>query len=700
MSPAEIGGRVAISVRREASRVAWAARRSAWHRDDLARLLALDEPLVRDAASDLGSGAVADAQARLARHLLTRPRRWPITPHDREPLACAIRSRFPAAAADARRRADRIVAGRFDLLGYRGLPADPGDGVDWHRDPVHGRTAPRLFWSQVPFLTDACGDHKIVWELNRHQHWLALGRAAWLAGAPRDRDTCLRHLAGWMAANPPLVGINWASMLELGLRSISWIWALHFFTTTGDALPDSRSDGETGGAPQPWIVDLLLGLDRQLRLVEGNLSTWFSPNTHLIGEALALYVAGRALPELRRSATWARTGRRVLIEQIARQIGADGGHVERSFHYHRYTLDFYLLALTVARVSGDETGAFADAVERLARFARAAADDHGRLARIGDDDGGALFPICGREVADAGDSLALAARLLDLPSLAVGPSPEEVWWMAGDDARDRTGQAPGGEPPESTALDATGYVVCRTRRGDHLVFDVGEHGFLNGGHAHADALAVTLTVAGRPLFVDPGTACYTIDPATRDRFRSTRLHNTLTFDDRPSSAPEGPFHWATSADARRLAWRTTPDLDEATAAHDGFAPARHVRSIAARAGWWRILDRVEGTGHHLVTLHWHVDPAWSAEAVEPGLVRVRHRDGARIWIRCAPLALEVIRGGVDDAELGWVSPVYGRIEPATTLRVRVAAGLPITLVTVVSDSSDPPPVPEFNESDG
>jgi hypothetical protein len=699
MSPAELGGRVAISVRREASRVGWAARKSAWRREDLARLLALDDPLVRDAASDLGAGAIADAQARLARHLLTRPRRWPIAPRDRESLASAIRARFPAAAADARRRADRIVAGRFDLLGYRGLPADAGDGVDWHRDPVHGRTAPRLFWSQVPFLTDACGDHKIVWELNRHQHWLALGRAAWLAGAPRDRDTCLRHLAGWMAANPPLVGINWASMLELGLRSISWIWALHFFTTAGDALPDPPAGAAEPG-PQPWIVDLLLGLDRQLRLIEANLSTWFSPNTHLIGEALALYVAGRALPELRRSATWARTGRRVLIEEIARQIGADGGHVERSFHYHRYTLDFYLLALVVARLTGDDTAPFAEAVERLARFARVAADDQGRLARIGDDDGGALFPICGRDVADASDSLALAARLLGRPSLAVGPSPEEVWWMAGDDARDRAGEAPGGDPPSSTALDATGYVVCRTRRGDHLVFDVGRHGFLNGGHAHADALAVTLTVAGRPLFVDPGTACYTIDPERRDRFRSTRLHNTVMFDDRPSSEPQGPFHWATTADATRLTWRTTPELDEAAAAHDGFAPARHVRSITARAGWWQVRDRVEGAGDHAATLHWHLDPAWTAAVVEPGLVRVRHRDGARIWIRCAPAPIEVIRGGLDDAELGWVSPVYGRIEPSTTLRVRVAAGLPITIVTIVTDSSAPPPEPEFSDSDG
>src|SRR6185503_1307041 len=115
---------------------------------------------------------------------------------------------------------------------------------------------------------------------------------------------------------------------------------------------------------EPWLVDLLISLDRQLTHVEENLSYYFSPNTHLLGEALALYVSGRALPELAASARRQSTGRAILLDEIERQIGADGGHCERSTHYHRYTLDFYALALAVARITGDEAAAarFADAV--------------------------------------------------------------------------------------------------------------------------------------------------------------------------------------------------------------------------------------------------------------------------------------------------------------------------------------------------
>ena len=117
--------------------------------------------------------------------------------------------------------------GHYDLLGYRGVPCAPEGRVDWHGDPVHRRRAPRVFYADVPFLSPEIGDHKIIWELNRHQHWLQLGRAAWLTGDARYAQAIVTQLDGWLTDNPPFVGVNWASMLEIGFRTISWTWALH-----------------------------------------------------------------------------------------------------------------------------------------------------------------------------------------------------------------------------------------------------------------------------------------------------------------------------------------------------------------------------------------------------------------------------------------------------------------------------------------
>jgi hypothetical protein len=691
MSAAELSHRVTTSVRREASRLAQRTRGSAWQRATLADALAPVDALVENAAAHLTAGRADEAHRALSQHFARRPRRWPIGPGLRGAIARAVVARDPRAPADAAARADRVVAGRFDLLGYRDLSFHPpltSAGIDWHLDPVHGRRAPLRFWSEVPYLGDACGDHKIIWELNRHQHWLALGRASWLTGDPRYRAAFVAQHASWMAANPPLTGINWASMLELGLRAISWIWALHLFVEA--PAPGRAATASDALAEPPWTVDLLLGVDRQLQLVEQNLSTFFSPNTHLIGEALALYVAGRALPELRRSGAWAQLGRRVLIEEMGRQIAADGGHVERSFHYHRYTLDFYLLALTMARTTGDDPRPFAEAVHRLAAFARLAADDTGRLARIGDDDGGQAFPICGRACDDASDSLALAAWLLREPALAVTPPTEEVIWMSGGAAACDTGWRGSTAPATSGSCRETGYTICRSARGDHLVLDAGPHGFLNGGHAHADALAVTLTVRSRPLLVDPGTGSYTVDPVARDRFRSSVLHNTATIDGRSQSVPSGPFHWAHVADAERLAWCTTPAFDYVEGRHDGYAPLEHRRTIFARPGCWVIVDRILGSGSHRVDLHWHLDPRWRATPIDAGVVRCDTGDATPVWITSLDGGLEAHGPTGGDSGLGWVAPEYGAIRRSTTLRARREGPVPCAFATLIVEGDTRP----------
>ena len=205
-------------------------------------------------------------------------------------------------------------------------------------DPVNQRTACDGHWSEVPYLSPECGDHKVIWELNRHQQWLdarprvvpdrrgALSRRVHPPAARLDvaepageRDQLGQH-AGAVVPRP-VVGLGAAPVRPA--------------TGAGDVGARSRRGPST----------CCSGCDRQLSLVEHNLSTFFSPNTHLLGEALGLYVAGRSLPELRRASAWSQIGRQVLLDEMDHQIHADGGHVELSLHYHRYTLDFYLLAL-------------------------------------------------------------------------------------------------------------------------------------------------------------------------------------------------------------------------------------------------------------------------------------------------------------------------------------------------------------------
>jgi hypothetical protein len=673
MDREEIRFRLTCAARNRAQRARSAISPAAWRRGDLVHLLDRSacerDPELNAARTHLEGHNWASAHRALAAHFIQRRSTFPLQPGELPELRRRVNARFPDAAPAAAARANDMLDGRYDVLGYEHV--EFGTPPRWHRDPVHGRETPRGFWSSIPYLDPQYGDHKIIWEINRHQHWLGLGRAYHLTDDPRYYAAFVDQLNDWMAENPPLQGVNWASMLELGLRSISWLWALHFFApAVATAAQDTSS----------WTVDLLLGIDRQLTHVERNLSRYFSPNTHLTGEALALYVGGMALPELRASRRRVRIGREILLTELERQVRGDGGHAELSAHYHRYTTDFYLLAAIVARAGEDPAAAvLTTAARRLAEFLRTLADDRGRIPLLGDDDGGQLFPVCGRAPWDCRDTLAAAASVLKDPSLAVSETPEEVFWLCGDLPLEAAPFAPSHR--RSVALPDTGYYVSRTAQGDHLIFDAGRHGYLNGGHAHADALSILLTVSNKPLLVDAGTGTYTTEPQLRDQFRSTAMHNTVVVNGASQSRMRGPFHWSSAAVARASLWQSNPGFDYAEGYHDGYGAIVHTRGVLSLHGTgWLILDHLLGTGEARADTFWHLHPDWSAKQAGTS---IQLRQVGNVAAAIAGSDTVHLVSGCSGKDPGLYAPVYGRIEHGVCLQASATALLPRSALTVV-----------------
>ncbi|HEX4566398.1 MAG TPA: alginate lyase family protein, partial [Vicinamibacterales bacterium] len=449
---------------------------------------------------------------------------------------------------------------------------------------------------------------------------------------------------------------------------MSWTWAVEFFAL------DAERDAS------PWLVDLLSALDAQLSHIANNLSTYFSPNTHLSGEALALYAVSTAFPELRRSPVRAAIGRSVLLRESERQVLGDGGHAELSAHYHRYSTDFYLLACLVARAAGDEAASvFERAARRQAAYLRTIADDEGRLPLIGDDDGGRLFHFDSRPAWDASTTLSVAAAVLSDPTLAVRPATPEVFWILGGHPAVDPGGGTVAWP--SHLLAESGYFVSRSTGGNHLIFDAGPHGFLNGGHAHSDALSVVLTVGGRPLFVDPGTATYTMDRAVRDGHRAARMHNSLLIDGRDPSIPAGPFHWQSRADARILVARTSREMDFAAGAIGGRAGS-HVRAVLTLHGiGWLIVDRLGGSTPVTADVWWHLHPMWDARERAGGVV-VESADGVRLGLAFNQGDLRLTR----DPDVAAVSFEYGVREIGTAIHVQHRATGPFALACFVPEA--------------
>ncbi len=578
--------------------------------------------------------------------------------------------------------ADAIVVGRFDVLGHDGLSF--GSPIDWHLDPVSKKRAPRIHWSRIPYLdAELIGDHKVIWEINRHQHFFILGRAFQATGNEAYAECFAANLESWMDANPPKDGVNWASSLEVAYRAIAWLWALELFR-------------ESPVLTAHVVKRMLKFLYIHGRHLERYLSTYFSPNTHLTGEALGLLYLGVLLPEFRRAKEWKRIGWQILERELPRQVYEDGVYFEQATYYHRYTVDIYLHALLLADRNSMAVPAamrqrLALAADHLADIMRA----DGSMPVVGDDDGGRLVVLEDRRFADVRASLATASVVLGKPELAAvaGAATEEVLWLLGPAGVKGVDATIGAQPPAHTSkLFATGgYAVMRdswTGSAMHALIDCGPLGAMNCGHAHSDALSIEVAVGGCALLVDPGTYTYTESAADRDHFRHSAAHNTVTVDGESSSVSDGPFSWSSRGDAKAESWWTGGVVDRLVGSHAGFErlpdPAVHRRSVYfVRGEYWVVLDTILAAERHECTAHFHAALG----------SRVTSVTGRSAWIDvpCAEgwsRLFFAAAGDVDALEWGedWVSPSYGSRARAPYARVTSRGRGRRDLVTVLCPS--------------
>lgn len=658
----KLRGRSADELRVRAAQAAAAyAERRGWSREAREpsdrEFFALLDPA--GGGSDGGGLASPTAESLLAHFRARTAPRFFAAFDDSQATRLALRERF-AGQSDAVERARRVAEGRFRLLGFDDLTF--GDPVDWHLEPVAGRRAPLVHWSRINYLDPrVAGDKKITWELNRHQHFQTLGRAYWLTGDELFAETFAAHLSSWMDANPPKLGINWASSLEVAFRSMAWLWALHLFKDSPRLTP-------------ALYLRALKFLHLHARHLETYLSTYFSPNTHLTGEALGLFHLGALLPELRRAARWRDLGASILVAELGRQVRPDGTYFEQTTYYQRYTADFYTHFLLLARAN---RYALDPRVERglvaMAEYLMCVTRPDGRAPLFGDDDGGRLALLDDSERDDFRPVLSTAAALFARPDFkfVAGRASEETLWLAGAEglaAFDQLGACPPSEG--SRAFPDGGFYVMRdgwSPDSNFLMLDCGPHGADNCGHAHADALSFELSARGRAAVVDPGTYTYSGDAAARDEFRSSPAHNALSVDGESSSAPAGPFSWASIARARTKTWTTHPRFDYFEGGHGGYArlsPAAEVsRAVLFLKGdYFIIRDRVTAPrgARHACALHFHLAPGAAPTIEDACALRVRAGGGGESLLDLFAFGRE----GRWRERQGWVSRCYGAREAA------------------------------------
>ena len=579
-----------------------------------------------------------------------------------------LRERLPVVVDAILSEANEICQHRFRLLGY--IDLDYGAEIDWHLDAVHGKRSPLKPWHKINFFDFAqIGDHKVTWELNRHQHLVTLAKAWLFTHDSSYSNELISQWNSWQRANRYPLGINWVSSLEVAFRSLSWIWI-------DQLLADCP---ELSGQ---FNTDLLRGLALNGRYIERYLSTYFSPNTHLLGEAAALFFIGVLYPQIASADRWKKKGLEILLQEAQRQVYPDGLYFEQSLYYHVYALDLFLHARLLASRNKIDIPANFDEVLKKMLVVIKTLSQSGPPLGFGDDDGGRLFNPRRNRGKHMTDPLAMGATLFHDEQLrAAATLTEEAIWLFGEHATAFFSGASASVRACSQSFPKGGLYISADSGNlpQEIVIDAGPLGAMRAGHGHADALSVKYSAHGRPCLIDSGTFCYMSSGNERDSYRGTGAHNTLQVDELNQAVPDGPFAWKNLPAVRADSWIAGETFTYFSGSHTGFLrlsdPVLHRRFVFhLYRGFWLVRDIAEGKTAHVLETFWHLDPSLVTHQVDGSFVAASAADEE------LPEGIAFVP--VNDSEWdcritsGQVSPVYGVAEPAEVLRCRAEVRLP------------------------
>ncbi len=477
-----------------------------------------------------------------------------------------------------------------------------------------------------------------LWTITLHYHSWAHQLAQIVHGGgplAAEAEVLLEHYLGdWLSrcdlAVPGAEDLAWNSY-AIATRLPAWI-RLYFLLQ--ERFFTDRPEFRTR---------FLSSLYRQAEHLAANLE-WDLRANHLLRDAVGLAWAGRFFQGAK-ARRWLETATRLAQEQVREQVLPDGGHFERSPHYHLEAMhDFLDLALLLEEAAVIE--------EIRATWASMAE----YCAWVRHPDG-----LCPQLNDSAADHSAEMLRLGEHLGLAIDCQPRR-----------------GGRH-----FSDAGLVAWSGARWT-LFFDVAEVGpDCQPGHAQADTLTIECSLNGRRLFVDPG--CHSYDLDERRRYdRSTASHNTVCIDDTDSSEVWHIFRVGRRARPSVFQTELAMDRIRVSASHNGYdhlpGSPTHTRTITAdNDGEMVIVDLVDGRGIHDVTGGFLLAPEWRAESTAHGWIVTNGTTTARIHLDAdRPVSRSIERRPIhpdygveqETARLAWTYcgelpiRVAVRIEPA------------------------------------
>ncbi len=570
---------------------------------------------------------------------------------------------------------------------------------DWHAGFQTRNRWPLVFSYDLPYKQrDEIGDARTNWELNRHMQFALLAWGYLQSGEAALLTELWELFQDWNANNPFLQGIAWTSVMEVAIRDINWIYTLGFLRRAQSKYANVSGQTETkadaGVEIEAFCKLLQNGIINMTDYIASHFSRYSSANNHVIVEAAAMGMAGLVMD----CEIWYETAFSILQYEIGRQNYSDGVNREVSLHYQSFFMEAVgLLALTIKVNKMRIPQSWRNTLCKMSRYVSDCRGAYGETVVFGDDDEGKILDLQGKTWEKKRDHYAYVLQLMGLvlPERYTDTVTDQTLLaIVPENIRRGMTAKPCYKKHRNVCYEEGGVSLLRSRDKRVLIgIDHGELGFGSiAAHGHADALSFQMYLEGEPVFADAGTYIYHIDGESRNWFRSTQNHNTITIDGKNQSEMLGAFLWGRRAQTRlvghNLETVNAADGRETEicrddfyveAEHDGYDPVIHRRKfVSDGTSCLKIYDSLlEVETETDYGLHFLLGNGCTLTEKAFGYYEILTSKGSSLRIRIeAPQAVISIR----DA---WVSGEYGLRSGTKQIRANGKTSRDVTLVTTI-----------------
>ena len=414
--------------------------------------------------------------------------------------------------------ADRAIVG--SIKGFSSIELDYGNPINWNYSPITKKLVDNdKKWYQIPDFDKERGDIKVIWEISRFTHFYCITRAFLITEDIKYYEAFSSQIKSWIENNEYSYGSNCKCGQESALRMINILMAYTVFKKHG--LTTESDDNNVKKIIEGGYKKILSNFFYAHKCIKNN---------HTFSEICGLIIGAWCCEDNHRL----KKAYKLLDKEIETQFMNDGGYVQFSFNYQRFTLQILECVLKISEKTGmNISDKSKKIVSDSAYLMYQVQDESGDLPNYGSNDGALIFPVtvCGyrdfRPVINTIYCLINGKRLY-----SDGKYNEELLWFGKNSNLDCSMS---NIKRESKSFKDAGIYTLRNDN-NYMMITLPDY---KTRPDQMDGLHIDLWKNKKNIFCDSGTYSYATELGKK--LSLTESHNTVQIENREQMNKHGPF---------------------------------------------------------------------------------------------------------------------------------------------------------------